>query len=70
MKDLDRYSRQIVFEKIRQDGQEKLSLSTVAIIGIGGLGTSIANHICRTGVDPIKKLHLVAYTILVSFFLY
>jgi len=49
-----RYSRQTVFEKIGPAGQEKLLSARVVVIGIGALGTVIANNLCRSGVGNLR----------------
>jgi adenylyltransferase/sulfurtransferase len=54
--DLNRYSRQIAYEKIGAVGQEKLLASRVAVIGVGALGTQIANNLCRSGVGYIRLI--------------
>jgi adenylyltransferase/sulfurtransferase len=54
MNDLNRYSRQIVLEKIKEKGQEKLLKSKVVVIGCGALGTTIANNLVRSGIGQIK----------------
>lgn len=51
---VDRYSRQILFSGIGEDGQAKLSRSTVVIIGCGALGTVIATALVRAGIGRIK----------------
>ncbi|WP_342430223.1 ThiF family adenylyltransferase [Neobacillus sp. FSL H8-0543] len=56
MKDLDRYSRQILFPDIGVEGQLKLLKSRVAIVGVGALGTVIANHLVRSGVGYIRLI--------------
>jgi molybdopterin-synthase adenylyltransferase len=50
----ERYSRQIVLKGIGEEGQEKLGHSRVIIIGMGALGTVIANNLCRAGVGFIR----------------
>ena len=52
----DRYSRQIVFCGIGEEGQVKLSRSRVAIIGLGALGSVAANNLCRAGVGFIRLI--------------
>ena len=52
----DRYSRQIAFYGIGEAGQEKLSGSRVAIIGLGALGTIASNNLCRAGVGFIRLI--------------
>jgi len=49
-----RYSRQVAFEKIGNQGQEKLLAARVVIIGVGALGTVIANNLCRAGVGYLR----------------
>ena len=39
-KQTEKYSRQIIIEKIGMRGQEKILKSSVCIIGCGGLGSS------------------------------
>ncbi|MEH7250000.1 ThiF family adenylyltransferase [Neobacillus niacini] len=56
MSDLGRYSRQILFSGIGEEGQEKLLKSKVAIVGVGALGTVCANHLVRSGVGVIRLI--------------
>lgn len=51
---IDRYSRQTLFPGIGQEGQRKISKSSVAIIGCGALGTVIATILVRAGVGKIR----------------
>lgn len=50
----DRYSRQIIFNPLGKKGQKKLTSSRVAIIGMGGLGSVIAQSLARAGVGFIR----------------
>lgn len=50
----ERYSRQIRFNEIGEEGQEKLRNSKVVVIGMGALGTVIANNLCRAGVGYLR----------------
>ncbi|APC48252.1 ThiF family adenylyltransferase [Virgibacillus halodenitrificans] len=52
--DINRYSRQILFEQINKAGQQRLSESTVLIVGIGALGTVISNQLVRAGVGKVR----------------
>ncbi|QKG85435.1 thiazole biosynthesis adenylyltransferase ThiF [Kroppenstedtia pulmonis] len=54
--DQERYSRQILFPPIGQEGQEKLALSRVAIVGMGALGTALAHHMVRSGVGYLRLI--------------
>ena len=49
--ELARFSRQMAF--IGKDAQLRLSTSTVGIIGTGGLGTVVAQLLCRMGVGKL-----------------
>lgn len=53
-----RYSRQTVFERMGFEGQEKLRLATVAVVGLGGLGSAVALSLSGIGVG---RLILVDY---------
>ncbi|GEP84553.1 putative molybdopterin biosynthesis protein moeB [Staphylococcus piscifermentans] len=52
----ERYSRQILFENIGVEGQEKIAQKHVLIIGMGALGTHLADGLARAGV---RKLTIV-----------
>lgn len=54
IEDIERYSRQILFQPIGKDGQQKLLQSRAVIVGMGALGTVIANHLVRSGVGKIR----------------
>ncbi len=51
-----RYSRQILFAGIGREGQSKLASSRVAIVGMGALGTVLANHMARAGVGYLRLI--------------
>ena len=51
---IDRYSRQVLFPGIGENGQKKLGNSSVAVIGCGALGTVIATILVRAGIGKIK----------------
>ena len=50
---LDRYSRQTLFGPVGKQGQERLQASSVAIIGCGALGATLANNLCRAGIGRL-----------------
>lgn len=54
--DLGRYSRQILFAGIGEAGQRKLIDSRVAVVGMGALGTVLANHMVRAGVGFVRLI--------------
>ncbi len=51
---IGRYSRQILFRGIGEEGQRKLGNSHVVIIGCGALGTVIADSLVRAGVGKVR----------------
>jgi adenylyltransferase/sulfurtransferase len=51
---LDRYSRQIRFPQLGEEGQRALLRSRVTLCGCGALGTVLANHLARAGVGAIR----------------
>lgn len=53
MSELNRYSRQILFEPIGHEGQERLSRSRVLILGLGALGTVSAELCARAGMGNL-----------------
>lgn len=52
-KTISRYDRQIILPQIGIKRQQKLAKSTVAIIGVGALGTTTANLLVRAGIGNI-----------------
>lgn len=50
----ERYSRQILFEGIGREGQERLLASRVLIVGCGALGTAHAEALARAGVGRLS----------------
>jgi molybdopterin/thiamine biosynthesis adenylyltransferase len=53
---IERYSRQILFDKIGREGQERLLRSRVLIVGCGALGTAQAESLARAGVGHLRLL--------------
>ena len=50
----DRYSRQVLYQGIGKEGQQKLTQSKVLIIGCGGLGSVSSELLARAGVGYLK----------------
>jgi len=46
----ERYNRQIML--FGEEGQKKLKAAKVGVIGVGGLGTNIAQQLVFAGVGP------------------
>jgi molybdopterin/thiamine biosynthesis adenylyltransferase len=53
---LERYSRQIRFPGMREDGQRRLLQSRVTLCGCGALGTVLANSLVRAGVGHLRLI--------------
>ncbi len=51
-----RYSRQILFQQIGAEGQEKLSRGRIVIVGCGATGSVLASLLARSGVGMIRIL--------------
>jgi molybdopterin/thiamine biosynthesis adenylyltransferase len=49
-----RYAKQVLFKPLGEAGQGKLATSRVAVIGLGALGSVIANHLVRAGVGFVR----------------
>ncbi len=56
MDSMARYSRQIAYSNIGVAGQERLAASRIAVVGIGALGTVIANSLARAGVGHLRLI--------------
>jgi molybdopterin-synthase adenylyltransferase len=50
----DRYSRQILFRGVGEDGQRRLAEARVAIVGCGATGSAVASLLARSGVGTIR----------------
>ena len=54
VRDLDRYSRQVMLEQIGYGGQQRLAAASVCIVGAGGLGSPIASRMAGMGVGRLR----------------
>lgn len=50
---MKRYHRQVIVDKIGENGQQKIMDSNILIIGFGGLGTGVAMNLVRMGVGHL-----------------
>jgi adenylyltransferase/sulfurtransferase len=50
----ERYSRQILFAEIGEEGQQRLLESSAVLVGCGALGTALANLLVRAGVGRLR----------------
>jgi molybdopterin/thiamine biosynthesis adenylyltransferase len=49
-----RYARQIRFTPVGEQGQQQLAGSRAAVVGMGALGSVIAQHLVRSGVGYVR----------------
>lgn len=52
----DRYSRQVLFPEIGAEGQKRLALARVVIVGCGATGSAVASLLARSGVGTLRIL--------------
>jgi molybdopterin-synthase adenylyltransferase len=50
----EKYSRQILFAEIGEEGQERLRTSSAVVVGCGALGTALAGLLVRAGVGQLR----------------
>src|SRR5256886_3069940 len=51
-----RYSRQLLFSGIGTEGQQRLAIARVAIVGCGATGSALASLLARAGVGTIRVI--------------
>ncbi len=51
---LEKYSRQILFQEIGESGQEKILAASAVLVGCGALGTTAANLLVRAGLGRLR----------------
>ncbi len=49
-----RYARHLVLPEVGEEGQNRLKESSVAVFGLGALGSTITDALARTGVGELK----------------
>lgn len=50
----ERYSRQILFAGIGEEGQRRLAAARIAIVGCGATGSAVASLLARSGVGTLR----------------
>ncbi len=53
---LIRYAKQVRLAEIGESGQRRLTLSAVAIVGCGALGSAVASTLVRAGVGAVRLI--------------
>ena len=51
---MSRYAKQVLFRPVGKEGQERLRASRVTVVGLGALGSVLANHLARAGVGFLR----------------
>lgn len=51
--DQERYSRQILFKYIKEEGQHLIGQKHVMVVGMGALGTHVAEGLVRAGIQHL-----------------
>ncbi|MBS3816327.1 MAG: ThiF family adenylyltransferase [Candidatus Thermoplasmatota archaeon] len=51
---MERYARQLVLPEIGEEGQSKIIEGSVAVFGLGALGSTISEALARTGVGKLR----------------
>ena len=54
--DVERYSRQVLFRPIGEQGQQRLAHSHAAIVGVGATGAATASLLTRAGIGRITLI--------------
>jgi len=50
---VDRYSRQTVLPEVGAEGQVRLRVASVLVVGAGGLGSAVLQYLCAAGVGRV-----------------
>ena len=53
---VDRYSRQVLFRRIGEEGQRRLAASRIAVVGCGATGSALVSLLARAGVGFIRVI--------------
>ena len=56
---LQRYNRNILVEKVGEDGQRKLAQAKVLICGAGGLGSTVIANLASAGIGTIGQVGII-----------
>ena len=56
MSESDRYSRQVRFDGIGEEGQKRLEAASVVLVGLGALGSVAADQLVRSGVGRLRLI--------------
>lgn len=51
---MTRYSKQVLFAPLGEEGQARLRKARVTLVGLGALGSTIAGHLVRAGVGFLR----------------
>ncbi len=54
--DLSRYSRQVLFEELGEEGQRRIGAASAAVVGCGALGAFHVSILARAGVGTLRVI--------------
>lgn len=52
-RDLERYSRQTILKEVGTEGQKRIMQKSVLLVGVGGLGSTLAQLLCAAGIGRL-----------------
>jgi len=52
----ERYQRQLLLPEVQEEGQERLKNASVALIGVGGLGSPAATYLAYAGIGKLRLI--------------
>lgn len=56
--EMERYNRQIISSELGVEGQKKLKSASVLIMGLGGLGSSVAYYLAAAGIGNLTLIDM------------
>lgn len=62
--DAERYNRNIIIEKIGEDGQKKLAQAKILVCGAGGLGSTVLTSLASLGIGTMGNIGIIDNDIL------
>ena len=51
---MERYARQLMLPEVGEDGQRRLSLAKIVVVGAGGLGCPVLSYLAGAGIGDAE----------------